>query len=261
MASTPSADVLVAGGGLAGIVTALEALRAGLSVTLVDRDTEDRFGGLARWAFGGMALVGTPLQARMKIPDTPEIALRDWLRFGEVDPVDHWSLEWARHYVERSRPEVYDWLVGEGLRFLPAVNWVERGRYGEGNSLPRYHIVWGTARELVLRLGRAMRGAGAGGRLTVLHRHRITGLEREAGRVGADALPRLHLALVALLGDLRVEGGQGERMHHIGREGGVVVDRGRGVVLLPVGFGAFAEAGDEPHAGDPGFARGVSHRS
>ena len=77
-------DVIVAGGGLAGIVTALEALRAGKRVTIVDRDTPERFGGLALWAFGGMALVGTPLQARMKVADTPELALRDWQRFGEM---------------------------------------------------------------------------------------------------------------------------------------------------------------------------------
>lgn len=182
--SVPAAsDVLVIGGGLAGLVVALEALRAGLSVALVDRDTPERFGGLARWAFGGMALVGTPLQARMKIRDTPEIALGDWLRFGELDPADHWSNAWARHYVERSRPEVYDWLRGEGLRFMPAVNWVERGRHGEGNSVPRYHVVWGCARELVLRLSEALHRADSGGRLRLLHRHRVTRLERENGRV------------------------------------------------------------------------------
>ena len=80
-----ASDVLVAGGGLAGIVTALELLRAGKTVTLVDRDTPERLGGLALWAFGGMALVGTPLQAAMGIPDTPEVALRDWMTFGELD--------------------------------------------------------------------------------------------------------------------------------------------------------------------------------
>lgn len=181
---TPS-DIVIAGGGLAGIVTALEALRAGLTVTLVDRDTPQRLGGLALWAFGGMALVGTPLQARMKIPDTPELALRDWLRFGELDPADTHALQWARHYVERSRPDVHDWLIGEGLRFMPAVNWVERGRHGEGNSLPRYHIVWGTARELTRRLIDAMRRADRGGRLTLLHDHRVTGVERHAGRLAA----------------------------------------------------------------------------
>ncbi|WP_374564747.1 FAD-binding protein [Ideonella sp.] len=183
MIDDTASDVVIAGGGLAGIVTALQALRAGLKVTLVDRDTPQRLGGLALWAFGGMALVGTPLQARMRIPDTPERALRDWLRFGELDPGDTWALAWARHYVERSRAEVYDWLLGEGLRFMPAVNWVERGLHGEGNSLPRYHIVWGTARELTRRLSAAMHQADPGGRLVVWHGHRVTEVERSAGRV------------------------------------------------------------------------------
>ncbi|MBD9372372.1 FAD-dependent oxidoreductase [Rhizobium sp. ARZ01] len=183
MTKVNRSDVLVVGGGLAGIVTALESLRAGRSVTLVDRDTPERFGGLALWAFGGMALVGTPLQARMKIPDTPEIALRDWQRFGELTEADHWPLQWARYYVERSRAEVYDWLISHGLKFMPAVNWVERGLLGNGNSLPRYHVVWGTARHLTLTLVAAMHAADSGGRLTVLHRHRITRLEREAGMI------------------------------------------------------------------------------
>ena len=187
--TTQSADVLVIGGGLAGIVAALEALRVGQRVILVDRDTPEHLGGLAQWAFGGMALVGTPLQARMKIPDTPERALRDWLRFGEIDPADHWPMQWARHYVEHSRTQVYDWLLGEGVKFMPAVNWVERGRHGEGNSLPRYHIVWGTARELARCLIAAMRRAGEGGRLTLLHGHRVTTLDYQAGRItGAIAV-------------------------------------------------------------------------
>lgn len=186
--TTEPSDLVVAGGGLAGIVTALEALRAGLRVTLVDRDTPQRFGGLALWAFGGMALVGTPLQARMKIPDTPDIALRDWQRFGELAADDHYPQQWARYYVEQSRPQVYDWLLNEGVKFLPAVNWVERGLNGEGNSLPRYHVVWGTSRALTLRLIDALRAAGQNGRLRLLHRHRITGLDHQAGRLhGATA--------------------------------------------------------------------------
>lgn len=178
------ADLLVIGGGLAGIVSALEAIRAGLSVTLVDRDSRERFGGLALWAFGGMALIGTPLQRRMKIPDSPEAALADWLRFGELNPSDHWSLAWARRYVERSRPDVHDWLVEQGIRFMPAVNWVERGRFGDGNRYPRYHIVWGTARELVRCLGDALLAEGQGGRLTLLHEHRVTELLHDQGRIG-----------------------------------------------------------------------------
>ena len=135
-----------------------------------------------------MALVGTPLQARKKIPDSPERALADWLRFGELDPDDHWPLAWARHYVEHSRSQVYDWLLGEGIGFMPAVNWVERGLNGDGNSLPRYHVVWGTSRHMTLRLIEQLRAAGAGGKLTVRHRHRVTGLVHAGGvRAGAVA--------------------------------------------------------------------------
>ncbi|MBI2396549.1 MAG: FAD-dependent oxidoreductase [Xanthomonadales bacterium] len=181
MSASLSSDVVVVGGGLAGMVAALELLRAGRSVTLVDRDTPERSGGLARWAFGGMALVGTPLQARMRIRDSPEIALRDWVRFGELDPADQCSMAWARRYVERSRSDVYDWLLKENITFLPAVNWVERGRFGEGNSLPRYHVVWGCARELVLRLTAALARADRGGQLHWLHRHRVVALQRSAG--------------------------------------------------------------------------------
>lgn len=195
-------DLVVAGAGLAGIVTALEALRAGLRVTLVDRDTPERFGGLALWAFGGMALVGTPLQARMKIADSPERAWRDWLRFGELgaEPPDSPRLQWARHYVEQSRAEVYDWLLAEGIKFMPAVNWVERGLHGDGNSVPRYHIVWGTARELTRRMIAGLRAAdGGSGRLTVLHGQRVTALELEAGVIaGAVAVDERSGALVHL---------------------------------------------------------------
>ena len=191
-------DVVVIGGGLAGIVTALEALRDGQRVALVDRDTPERFGGLALWAFGGMALVDTPLQRRRGIADSPERALADWLRFGELDPSDTHAVAWARHYVERSRTDVHDWLQEHGIRFMPAVNWVERGRNGDGNTVPRYHIVWGTSRELTRRMIAALRGAGAGGKLTLLHRHRVTALETTGGR---------------MTGVLAVEDGTGKEVH------------------------------------------------
>lgn len=189
MAKYYTSDVLIAGGGLAGMVTALQVLRAGWRVTLVDRDTPDRIGGLARWAFGGMALVGTPLQKAMKIPDTPEVALKDWMSFGELDPNDEWPMKWARYYVEHSRTDVYDWLRQEGVKFMPAVNWVERGMQGDGNSLPRYHVVWGTSRELVLTMSAALERANTNGRLTMLHQHRITRLDHGGGKVtGAVAI-------------------------------------------------------------------------
>ncbi len=181
MSRPTRSDLVIAGSGLAGIVTALDALRSGLSVTLVDRDEKANFGGLARWAFGGMALVGTPLQRRMKIPDTPEIALADWLRFGELGEDAHWPRAWAKHYVERSRPDVHDWLREFGLKFLPAVNWVERGRFGDGNRLPRYHVLWGTSLAMTEALIAALHEADHD-RLTCLHQHRVTRLETTNGR-------------------------------------------------------------------------------
>ncbi|GAA6151879.1 FAD-binding protein [Pseudoteredinibacter isoporae] len=187
MPHTIRSEVLIAGGGLAGIVTALEALRAGKRVTIIDRDTPDRFGGLAFWAFGGMALVDTALQRRMNIPDSPELALQDWLSFGELDPKDEWPMRWAQYYVEHSASEVYDWLIAEGLKFMPSVNWVERGRLGEGNSVPRYHIVWGTSRELVRHLSGAMESAS--GQLNIYHQHRVVALDQQAGKIcGALAI-------------------------------------------------------------------------
>lgn len=194
-------DVLVVGGGLAGVVTALQLLRAGRRVALVDRDTPERFGGLALWAFGGMALVGTPLQAKARIKDSPELALADWQRFGELDPTDTWPQQWARYYVEHSRAQVYDWLLGEGIRFMPTVNLVERGRHSDGNSVPRYHIVWGSSRHMTQTLIAALRQA-APDRLTLLHRHRVTALDMRGGRVsGALAIDEDSGAEVQLQAD------------------------------------------------------------
>ncbi|MBT0570171.1 FAD-dependent oxidoreductase [Curvibacter sp. CHRR-16] len=187
----PAADVLVIGGGLAGLVTTLECLRAGRSVTLLDRDTPERLGGLARWAFGGMCLVDTPLQRRKRIPDSPELALRDWVRFGELAPDDLWPLRWAEHYVERSTPDVYEYLQALGVGFMPAVNWVERGLQGQGNSVPRYHVVWGTSLHLTQAVIAAVQRVAQQhpGRLALLHRQRVTDLIVHDGRVrGAVAV-------------------------------------------------------------------------
>lgn len=180
-------DVLVIGGGLAGLVTAIECLRAGQSVTLVDRDTPERLGGLALWAFGGMALVDTPLQRRMKLKDSPELAFQDWVRFGELGEGEHWPRQWASYYVEHSREQVYDWVLAHGLKFMPAVNWVERGMQGDGNTLPRYHVVWGTSRQLTRRMIEVMQRAATGQRLTLLSRHRITALDSQNGVVTGAA--------------------------------------------------------------------------
>lgn len=146
------ADVVVVGGGIAGIVTALELLDMGRRVTLLDGQAEARFGGQARDAFGGMLLVGTPEQCRNRIPDTPDLALADWHRAAAFAPGERWGPRWAQAYLQRCRTDVYDWLRARGVRFFPVVHWVERGNDGDGNSLPRYHIAWGCGRGLIATL-------------------------------------------------------------------------------------------------------------
>jgi predicted oxidoreductase len=150
---------------------------------LVDRDTPERLGGLARWAFGGMALVDTPLQRRMKLRDSPERALADWVRFGELSEHEVWPRQWAAYYVAHCREQVYDWLVAQGLSFMPAVNWVERGLQGNGNSVPRYHVLWGTSQRLSARMIELLHQANTGGRLTLLSSHRVDSLQTADGRV------------------------------------------------------------------------------
>ncbi len=148
-------EVIVIGGGIAGICAALELLDAGRRVLLLERDTPDNFGGLAKESFGGIFLVGTPEQRRAGIRDTPELALADWKAFGALDPIvpnDRWPLAWAEAYVQRCHDDVGVWLRKRGIGFLPAPHWVERGLFTPGNSVPRFHIVWGTGHELALRL-------------------------------------------------------------------------------------------------------------
>lgn len=147
--SSKRSDVVIVGAGIAGLVAAHECIERGKSVTLIDRHLAGKVGGLARTAFGGMALVGTPLQRRLGIKDSPELALSDWLSFAEFAASDTWPRNWAEAYVEQSAGRVFYWLRDKGLRFLPAVNWVERGNYVPGNSVPRYHILWGTGLGLV----------------------------------------------------------------------------------------------------------------
>ncbi len=166
------AQNLVIGGGIAGIVTALELLEGGQSVILIDSDKRERFGGLALWAFGGMALIDTPEQRRMGVKDSPALALQDWIRFGELEADEQWPLAWARCYAEESRTLVYDWLKSLGLKFMPAVNLVERGESIKGNTLARYHILWGTGRVLVETLIRRLLDHAQREKLLVLHQHR-----------------------------------------------------------------------------------------
>ncbi|MEW6984426.1 FAD-dependent oxidoreductase [Colwelliaceae bacterium 6471] len=166
-------DAVIAGGGIAGLVTALELLQRGQYVHLVDRDTPERIGGLARWAFGGMALSGTQQQKRMKIPDDSNLLLKDWHSFAQFGEDDYWPKAWAKEYALNNHTMVYQWLLDLGMKFLPAVNWVERGLYVPGNSVPRYHILWGTGWGLIETILAKLTPYIEQGSLTVYHQHKV----------------------------------------------------------------------------------------
>ncbi len=178
---SPRSGTLVAGGGLASIVTALELLESGQHVTVLERGAA--LGGLAGQAFGGMHLVDSPLQRRMRIRDTHALALADWHQFAEYDDDDHWPRAWAERYVTRCVPDIYEWLRRHHVRFMPAVLWAERGWHRPGNSVPRYHVVWGTGQHLTAALLAALGTHRHADRLKVLTGHRVIGLDRSNGRV------------------------------------------------------------------------------
>lgn len=175
-------EVVVIGGGIAGIATALDLLDGGKSVVLLDRDDANVFGGLARESFGGMFFVDSPEQRRQGIRDSVDLALRDWHSFAEFGPEDLWPRAWAQAYVQRCTVDVYEWVRRHGIRFVPVVNWVERGEFRPGNSVPRFHIVWGTGKGLAETLIAALRDHANLQRLTVCFRHRVDRFLMRDGR-------------------------------------------------------------------------------
>jgi uncharacterized protein len=171
--------VIIVGGGIAGIVAALELIAGGRRVILLDRDLESNFGGLAKESFGGLLFVDTPIQRRHGIKDSAELALADWLRFGELTADAGWPYRWAQAYVENNRRDVYEWLRQQGVGFLPMPQWVERN----GNSVPRWHIVWGTGHVLATRLIEQLFKSPQRQALTLHFLHRVEQLLIEGGRV------------------------------------------------------------------------------
>jgi predicted oxidoreductase len=178
-----NADVVVIGGGIAGLVTTLDLLEHGRDVLLLDRCKPEELGGLAREAFGGMFMVDTPEQRRSGIEDSHELALDDWMRVADFDPGDEWPRRWAEEYVRRARDEVGGWLKQHGVRFFPVVNWAERGVYGDGNSVPRFHLTWGCGKALVDQVWDSIQEHPRRRALEVRFGTTVTGLVEDGARV------------------------------------------------------------------------------
>ncbi|ATE57106.1 MULTISPECIES: FAD-binding dehydrogenase [Actinosynnema] len=181
------ADVIVVGAGLAGLVAASELVDAGRKVLLLDQEPEASLGGQAWWSFGGLFMVDTPEQRRLRVRDSSALALQDWLGSAAFDrPEDEWPKRWAEAYVDFASGEKRAWLHGLGVRFFPLVQWAERGGYlagGHGNSVPRFHVTWGTGPGIVEPFEKRVREAVAQGLLEFRFRHRVTGLTTTGGVV------------------------------------------------------------------------------
>jgi len=178
------ADVIVVGAGLAGLVAACELVERGKRMLFVEQENAANLGGQAFWSFGGLFFVDSPEQRRMGIRDSHELALQDWLGTAGFDRTeDYWPKQWAHAYVDFAAGEKRSWLEDRGLQIFPLVGWAERGGYdalGHGNSVPRFHITWGTGPALVDIFARRLLGNPLA---TFAHRHRVDELIVENGAV------------------------------------------------------------------------------
>jgi uncharacterized protein len=177
-----AADVIVVGAGLAGLVAACELVERGRTVLIVDQENEANVGGQAFWSFGGLFFVDSPEQRRLGIRDSHELALQDWLGSAGFDrPEDHWPRQWAHAYVDFAAGEKRTWLRDRGLQTFALVGWAERGGYGargHGNSVPRFHLTWGTGPALVDIFARRLLGHPL---VHFAHRHRVDELVVDNG--------------------------------------------------------------------------------
>lgn len=191
MAASPAPrtepDAIIVGAGLSGLVAAAELVDAGKRVVIVDQEPEASLGGQAWWSFGGLFLVDSPEQRRMGVRDSLELARQDWDGTAGFDrDEDEWGRRWAEAYLEFSAGEKRAWLHEKGVRFFPVVGWAERGGYGaigHGNSVPRFHITWGTGPGVLEPFIARVRAGEAAGLVELRHRHRVDELIVESGAV------------------------------------------------------------------------------
>ncbi|MEL4318140.1 FAD-binding dehydrogenase [Leifsonia sp. YIM 134122] len=181
------ADAIVVGAGLAGLTAAAELVLAGKTVILVEQEPAASFGGQAWWSFGGLFLIDSPEQRRMGVKDSRDLAAQDWFGSAGFDrEEDEWGRRWAEAYLDFAAGEKRAWLHQMGVRWFPVVGWAERGGYGAvgpGNSVPRFHITWGTGPGVVAPFADRVKAGEAAGLVRLRHRHRVDGLIVEDGAV------------------------------------------------------------------------------
>ncbi len=182
-----TADVVIVGAGLAGLVAASELIQRGRRTILLDQEGENCLGGQAFWSLGGLFMIDTPEQRRMGIKDSFELARADWFGSAQFDrPEDNWPRQWAEAYLDFAAGDMRGFLRAHGLRWFPVVGWAERGgsdAHGHGNSVPRFHITWGTGPAVLEPFKAAAHAAMPDGGVEIRHRHRVSRLIVENGTV------------------------------------------------------------------------------
>jgi len=180
-------DVIIVGSGLAGLVAAAELVEARRKIILVDQESERSLGGQAFWSFGGIFLVDSPEQRRMRIRDSYDLALEDWMGTAAFDRnEDYWPRKWAEAYVAFAAGEKGPWLRERGIKFFPVVGWAERGggnAVGHGNSVPRFHVTWGTGPGIIAPFVARVQEGAKQGLVTFKFRHRVDQLMQTNGVV------------------------------------------------------------------------------
>lgn len=184
-------DAIVVGGGLAGLVAACELVERGKRVVLLDQEGRQNLGGQAFWSLGGLLMIDTPEQRRMRIRDSRALAAQDWFGSAGFDrPEDHWPRLWAEAYLDFAAGGMREWLAGLGMSWFPVVGWAERGgslAHGHGNSVPRFHVTWGTGPGVLAPFVARALEAEKSGRLALRFRHRVTTLVKTGSAVSGVA--------------------------------------------------------------------------
>ena len=181
------ADCIIVGAGLAGLVAACELAGRGKSVLLVDQEGEQNLGGQAFWSLGGLFMVDTPQQRRMRIRDSRELAMTDWMGSAGFDrEEDFWPRKTAEAYIDFAAGEMQPWLSSLGMTWFPVVGWAERGgalATGHGNSVPRFHITWGTGPGVLKPFVDRAREFEKQGLVCFAFRHQVSKIEKAGGNI------------------------------------------------------------------------------
>ncbi|KAL2270664.1 hypothetical protein VTJ83DRAFT_35 [Remersonia thermophila] len=169
--------VIIVGGGLAGLVAAFELTQQNVRVLIVDQENEANLGGQAFWSLGGIFCVNSAEQRRLGIKDSRELAMRDWFGSARFDrEEDYWPRKWAEAFVNFATDEMEAYVKARGIGFLANVGWAERGdgrAEGHGNSVPRFHLTWGTGPEVVRVFAEPVRAAEKKGLVEFKFRHMV----------------------------------------------------------------------------------------